>query len=361
MLFADSAVSELTRTVDDAFIWIGGVSVLLLVIITLVMIYLVIRYDHRRHPEAVQIEGNNRLEIIWTVIPVLIVLAMFFKGYEGFKLMRAIPDDAMVVDVEARSWFWTFRYPEHGISSSRLLVPVNRAVRFNLTAPEDDVVHSFYVPAFRVKEDCVPGRTNHMWFKPERTGTYNVFCAEYCGRDHSKMITVMEVVSPSDFKQWIAKKIVDQNKPIDLAKALDPKSKDIVDRDAAKLYETYCVSCHGKGGEGGLVAGARDFRSLEGWKGGTKLSDMYRTISEGRKGTQMRAFSNLSPWDRFALAHFVAAFYNGSDRPKDSEADLAKLTKDYRFGEEHEPAKRISIDAAMKAIATESGGSSRDD
>jgi cytochrome c oxidase subunit II len=360
MLLAESNISEITRSVDDAFLWIGGICVVLLVLITLVMIAFVIRYSHRWHPEAAKFEGNNRLEIIWTVIPTLIVLVMFFKGYEGFKLMRDIPDDAMVVDVVARSWFWTFNYPEYGISSDRLYVPINRAVRFNLTAPADDVVHSFYVPAFRVKEDCVPGRVSQMWFKPEQEGTYNVFCAEYCGRDHSKMITVMEVLSADGYQKWIKQKVADMNKPVDLEQALDPKSEAIVERDAAKLYSTYCVSCHGSGGEGGLVAGARDFRSLAGWKQGPKLGDIFRTLSQGIPGTQMRAFNNLQPWDRFALAHHVAAFYQGTDRPRDTAAELAQLKQDYRLGEKPVEAKRISIERAMELISEEEGGSPSD-
>ena len=210
MLFADGSVSEITRVVDNAFLWIGGVCIVMLVLITITMIFFAIRYGHGRHPEAAHIAGNNRLEITWTVIPTLIVLLMFFKGYEGFEFMRAIPDDAMEVDVLARQWSWTFTYPEQEVSSSILYVPVGRAVKFNLTAPTNDVVHSFYVPAFRVKEDCVPGRTNHMWFKPEKVGTYNVFCAEYCGRDHSKMITVMQVVSVADFDQWLKKLVADK-------------------------------------------------------------------------------------------------------------------------------------------------------
>jgi len=323
------------------------------------MILIVIRYGHRRHPEAAQIEGNNRLEITWTVIPTLIVLLMFFKGYEGFKLMRAIPDDAMEVDVLARQWSWTFTYPEQEVSSSILYVPVGRAVKFNLTAPANDVIHSFYVPAFRVKEDCVPGKINHMWFKPEKVGTYNVFCAEYCGRDHSKMLTVMEVVSVAEFDQWLKKQVADKNKPVDLVKAMDPNSAEIKERKADILYKTYCVSCHGKGGEGGLVAGARDFRTLKGWKRSPKLTDIFRTLTEGLPNTQMRSFKNLAPWDRFALAHHVAAFYPGSDRPQPSAEELATLKKEYRLGEKPVERKRITIDEAMKAIATEPAENSK--
>lgn len=360
MLFADGSVSELTRVVDDAFLWIGGACIVMLVLITIAMIYIAIRYGHRKHPQATHIEGNNRLEITWTVIPTIIVLLMFFKGYEGFKLMRSIPPGAMEVDVLARQWSWTFTYPDTEVSSTILYVPINTPIKFNLTAPDDDVIHSFYVPAFRVKEDCVPGRTNHMWFKPEKEGEYNIFCAEFCGRDHAKMISVMKVLSQDEFDKWMQQQIADKNKPVDLAKAKDPNSEEIQQRNAETLYNTYCVSCHGKGGEGGLVAGARDFRKLKDWKRSPKLSDIYRTLSEGIPNTQMRPFNNLSGWDRFALAHYVAAFYKGADRPQPTDEEWAALKKEYRLGEKPTVQKRISIDQAMKAMATEAAESPKD-
>jgi mono/diheme cytochrome c family protein len=266
-----------------------------------------------------------------------------------------------VVNVEARSWFWTFIYPESGISSDRLFVPVGKAIRLNLSAPPGDVVHSFYLPAFRVKEDCVPGRDNHMWIRPEREGTFNVFCAEYCGKDHSKMLTVMEVTSEDEFDDWLEQKIADKNKPVDLEVAMDPNSQEIQERDADKLYSTYCESCHGKEGQGGLVQGARDFRNLQNWKKGPEIANIFRVLSEGLDGTQMRSFNNLPAWDRFALAHKVASFYQGDDRPASSQEDLAKLKEEYRLGEQPEEKKVISIDQAMQAIAEEAGEDATDE
>ena len=107
------AVSEIARKVDEAFYWIGGICLVLLVGITIAMVMFVFKYRRSRNPIATQIEGNTPLEITWIVIPTLIVLVMFFKGYEGFKLMRSVPEGAMEINVEARSWAWTFIYPEH--------------------------------------------------------------------------------------------------------------------------------------------------------------------------------------------------------------------------------------------------------
>lgn len=347
------AASRITEKVDDAFLWIGGICLVLLVGITLMMVVFVIKYHRKRNPKATQIHGNTPLEVTWIVIPTLIVLFMFYKGYEGFKLMREPPGDAKVINVLAQKWFWTFSYPDEKISSDRLVVPIRQPIKLHLTSPPEDVVHSFYLPAFRVKEDCVPGRQNYLWFEADKLGMYNIFCAEFCGKDHSKMITSLEVLSREDYDAWVRQKIMDRNKPIDIEAAMDPGSEEIEKRNGAKLFETYCISCHGRGGEGGLVEGARDFRKLEGWKQGNKLVDIYRTLEKGVEGTQMRSFNNLPRWDRFALMHHVASFYKGDDRPESTPEDIGKLVEEYRLDEQVEIKDRISIEKAMEAIARE--------
>jgi cytochrome c oxidase subunit 2 len=351
-----AAVSDIAREVDEAFYWIGGICLVLLVGITVTMVLFLVKYRHKRSPRATQIEGNLPLELTWIIIPTIIVLFMFFKGYEGFKLMRTVPEGAMVIKVTGQRWFWTFEYPEQAVSSDRLVVPVDMPVKLELTAPPDDVVHSLYLPAFRIKEDCVPGRQNYLWFQSEKEGTFNIFCAEYCGRDHSKMITELEVVSPAGYEEWLAMKVADKNRPVDMQKAMDPNSAEIVERDGPKLYETYCASCHGKNGLGGLVEGARNFTTLADWKNGPTITQIYRTLENGLEGTQMRSFSNLPPWDRFALAHHVAAYYKGTGRPEDTPEEIEKLREEYSLDETVEPRETIPIEDAMKAIVDEAAG-----
>ena len=351
-----TAESAIAREVDSAFAWIGGISLVLLVGITLVMILFAIRFRRSRNPRPTQIEGNAVLEVTWIVIPTLLVLWMFFKGYKGFAMMRDVPEGAMVVKVEARQWFWTFNYPEDEISSDRLFVPVNTPIKAELWAAEDDVVHSLYLPAFRVKEDCVPGQDTYLWFQADNVGTYNIFCAEYCGRDHSAMITTLEVLSEDDYRAWVAKTIADKNKPVVIAEAMNAASEEIEARDAPALYATYCSSCHGPEGRGGLVEGARDFTSSEGWKRSPQVTDIYRTLSEGIDGTQMRAFVNLSGWDRFALAHYVRRFNPQANAAQSSEEEIQQLVLDYKLGEEVGPGRTIPIERAMELIAEEATG-----
>ena len=182
----NSGASNFVEQVDLAFYIIIGISLILLIGITAVMIYFVIRYSKKRNPVATQIEGNNKLELIWTVIPTILVLLMFYYGWVGYQPMRDVPDDAMEVKAIGRMWSWTFEY-DNGIKSDKLIVPHNKPVKLNLVST--DVVHSLYIPAFRIKEDVTPGINNYMWFKAQELGSYDVFCAQYCGTRHAYMIT----------------------------------------------------------------------------------------------------------------------------------------------------------------------------
>ena len=119
---------------------------------------------------------------------------------DSFKVMRDIPDDAMPVTVRAQMWSWVFEY-ENGKQSTELIVPTGRPVKLNLES--SDVIHSFFVPAFRLKEDCMPGRTNHAWFESTRDGEYNILCAEYCGERHSAMLSMVKSIPAREFDEWL--------------------------------------------------------------------------------------------------------------------------------------------------------------
>ena len=197
----NSGASTFAGGVDTAFYLILGASVVILVGITAVMVYFLFKYNKKRHPKAdTSITGNNKLEIIWTVIPTIIVMIMFYYGWAGFSPMRNVPKDAIAVKAVARMWSWTFEYP-NGKKSDKLIVPFNKPVKLDLTSV--DVIHSLYVPAFRIKEDVVPGRNNMMWFDANKLGSYDLFCAEYCGLRHSYMFTTVEVVDDAAWQEWI--------------------------------------------------------------------------------------------------------------------------------------------------------------
>ncbi|KAA3616583.1 MAG: cytochrome c oxidase subunit II [Calditrichaeota bacterium] len=196
-----SGASSFASLVDDAFFFILIISIIFFVGIVATMLFFVVRYHHTRNKKVANIEGNLTLEIVWTVIPTLLVMGMFYYGFIGYDTMRNVPDDAMEITVTGRKWSWTFTY-ENGFQATTLTVPKGRAVKANIES--EDVIHSFYIPAFRVKQDAVPGRDTYLWFRATETGTFDILCTEFCGDRHAYMLSTVEVMSESDYNTWYA-------------------------------------------------------------------------------------------------------------------------------------------------------------
>jgi cytochrome c oxidase subunit 2 len=217
------------RVVENIFIYVAVISVSLLAFITFLMIYFVVRYHRKRNPNPEDIRGSLWLEILWTVFPTFLVLTMFFYGLTGFNSLKKIPEGAMKVKVISRMWSWGFEY-EKGVKTDVLKVPSGRDIELLLTT--EDVIHSFYIPAFKIKQDAVPGMENRLWFKPTEVGTYDVLCAEYCGLRHSYMLTKVEVLPEADFRKWYESA---------LGKASAEKG---LPRGEQLLQEKGCRACH---------------------------------------------------------------------------------------------------------------------
>ncbi len=191
--------SNFVESFNRAFYFTIGISLVLLLGLTFTMLWFVYRYNKKRNPVPTQIRGNNFLEITWTVIPIMLAMAMFYYGWAGWKPMYKPPKEGLNVTSTARMWSFMFTY-ENGRNSPELVVEVNKPAKVKLVSV--DVVHSLYIPAFRIKSDIVPGRQKLMWFLPEQVGEYDIFCAEYCGLRHSYMSSKVKVLSPEDFKAW---------------------------------------------------------------------------------------------------------------------------------------------------------------
>ncbi len=195
-----SGASNFVESVDFVFLLAIGISVFFLVLITTLMIVFVIKYNRKRNPKAVNVHSNTALEVIWTLIPTILVLILFWYGWVGYKEMVDIPEDAMTVEVTAQMWLWQFKY-ETGKVTDSLYVPVNKAVKLILTS--NDVNHSFFIPAFRVKKDVFPGTQRTTWFIANNVGKYDIACAEYCGLNHSYMYSKIIVMPETEFKNWL--------------------------------------------------------------------------------------------------------------------------------------------------------------
>jgi cytochrome c oxidase subunit II len=191
--------SNTAGKVDDAFIFVVVCCVVLLVIVTICMVVFLVKYNRKRHPQPEHVRESTLLEIVWTVVPTILVLFMFYFGWVNFDYIRNPPKDAMTVHVTARQWSWLFKY-ENGKTSDVLNVPMGRPVKLLMTSV--DVLHCLYIPAYRIKEDCVPGMTTHLWFTANEAGIYDIFCTEYCGIGHSHMRSKVVVMTSKDFTTW---------------------------------------------------------------------------------------------------------------------------------------------------------------
>ncbi|MDY0343705.1 MAG: cytochrome c oxidase subunit II [Lentimicrobium sp.] len=229
-----SGASNFVTGTDDAFVVIIGISVIFLVGITAAMLWFLFRYNKKRNPVATQIHGSNTLEIVWTVIPTILVLGMFYYGWAGYQPMIKAPADAMNIKATARMWSWLFEY-DNGIKTDTLYIPIDKAVNLDMVSP--DVIHSLYIPAFRVKEDIVPGKENKMWFIGKKEGSYELFCTEYCGLSHSYMFTEVKVLPVDEFDAWYAR--MADNSMQDSTKPVIPgaKGKQLVQVNG-------CIACH---------------------------------------------------------------------------------------------------------------------
>ncbi|HMA91029.1 MAG TPA: cytochrome c oxidase subunit II [Polyangiaceae bacterium] len=191
--------STFATRADQLFLMVFVLSTAFLVFITGLMIYFVVRYSRKRHPKAAQIHGHTGLEITWTLVPLGLFLMIFYFGWTNYDYASHAPRDAMVVKVTGRQWTWSFLYP-NGKQTNRLYAAIDRPVKLEIQSA--DVIHGFYVPAFRIKADAMPGRTNTTWFQATELGSYDIQCTVICGVDHSLMLSTVEVVPETAFKAW---------------------------------------------------------------------------------------------------------------------------------------------------------------
>ncbi|MCX6229372.1 MAG: cytochrome c oxidase subunit II [Bacteroidia bacterium] len=220
-----SGASNFAESVDRAFIFIFAISFIFTIGITVAMIYIVIHFSRKKNKNPQQFSGNVPLEIIWTVVPLILVLFMFYYGWVAFAPMRKVPQNSMQVKVIGRMWSWSFDYGNGKISPD-LVVPLDRNVKLNLFS--EDVNHGLFIPAFRVKEDVIPGYNNYLWFQPIAKGKYDIYCTEYCGLAHSAMVAKAIVVDSLEFKTWLADlKVVSNDDP-----------------GMAILKANACITCH---------------------------------------------------------------------------------------------------------------------
>ena len=226
------AASAQAASIDWLWNWeVMTISFLFaLIVVPLMYSLLVFRRRKGDTTDAEHIEGNTKLEITWTILPLFIVMAFAYMGAYSLAETRRVDPQAMVVNVTASQWAWSFEYPDYGIISKELYLPVDKQVVLKMQSK--DVIHSFWVPEFRVKQDIVPGRVTELRITPTRSGVYKVRCAELCGTSHYAMEELVIAAPEVNFMAWVA-----EQQGV-AAAAQTPESK------GELLAKTNCLSCH---------------------------------------------------------------------------------------------------------------------
>lgn len=227
--------SSFASKVDALYFYLSGVTLFFAVLISATLIFFVIRY-RRRSPYEIPrpVAGSHKLETIWTIIPLMIAMTMFVWGATIYFDQYKPPKDAIEVYVVGKQWMWKLQHATGQREINELHVPVGRKIKLIMTS--EDVIHDFFVPAFRTKADVVPGRYQTLWFEATKPGRYHLFCAEYCGMNHSGMTGSVIVMEPREFDDWLSGNTGSTTPAV----------------AGQQLYQTLgCASCHGETGQGG--------------------------------------------------------------------------------------------------------------
>ena len=195
--------STMAARVDALYLFLVAVAVFFVTLIFFLIVVFAVKYRRRSDAERPEpIEGKIWLEVFWSVVPLGLTLVMFVWGAVVFFDMNTPPENALEISVVGRQWMWKAQHPEGRSEINELHVPLGQPVKLTMTS--EDVIHDFFLPAFRVKHDVIPGRYTTMWFEPTKPGVYHLFCAEYCGTQHSGMIGRVVVMEPTEFEKWLS-------------------------------------------------------------------------------------------------------------------------------------------------------------
>lgn len=263
-----SQASSYAPDVDWVFYFILAISAFFFLLIASLMIFFVIRYRRRAgHEVQPSPRASLKLEVTWTLIPLILVVIIFVVGFRGYMNMATPPANAYEILVIGQKWNWAFQYP-NGHVDANLHVPVDRPIELILTSR--DVIHSVYIPAFRIKKDAVPGRYNRLWFQASQvndTEGYDLFCAEYCGTGHSAMIAKVYVHEPAAFARWLEEAAAWEGR-------ISP-----LERGRQLVNQRGCLQCHSTDGSIGIGPTFVDLwaRTVEGrtvFRDGSSISDL---------------------------------------------------------------------------------------
>ena len=333
------AASRTTGQVDALFLFITVVSLFFFLLVEGLLIYFAIRYRRRKGAEPSEtpdIRGSLFLETVWVLIPTIVVASFFYYGYRVFRDIRTPSPGATDIHVMARQWLFEFRYPDGRSSINELRVPAGRPVKLILSS--DDVIHSFFVPDYRVKQDMVPGRYTTLYLHPDKEGTYPILCAEYCGVGHSTMRAELIVMEPGAYAAWREKKEA-------------PAGLSLAEQGKALVGKSGCLGCHALEGKEKIAPNLRQsFGRKVLLADGTSVTadeeylresilDPKAKVVKGYPAVMPTFKGSLSPDDVGAIIAYLRSLSGDKEEEKKKEGEKA-VEKEEREGKEAPSAQK---------------------
>ncbi|MEM1201596.1 MAG: cytochrome c oxidase subunit II [Acidobacteriota bacterium] len=312
-LFPEQA-STFAGKVDALYFFSLAVTAFFTLLIFAGVLFLFIKYRRKSEDEVgAPIHGSLTLEIIWSVIPFLVTMVLFAWGAQVFYVGVTTPEGAREYLATGKQWMWKFQHPEGHREINTLHVPVGETIKLTMTS--EDVIHSFFVPAFRVKQDVLPGRYTQVWFEATKTGEYHLFCTEYCGAEHAQMIGTVYVMEPDEYQEWLDGGLVIASSPAASGKEL--------------FHQYACNTCHEAQGDtrrGPSLSGiAGDEVVLSGGKTRTRDDNYLRESILRPSSNLVDGYQNLMPTyqgqiSEEGLGHLIA-YIKGLDQDVDTTAE----------------------------------------
>jgi cytochrome c oxidase subunit II len=328
-LFLPPQASSMAKDIDYLHYFVITITLIMSTLIGLLAIYFMTRYRRRRANQATpHIEAPFWAEVLFVTVPLGFFLLWFRIGFAQFVDLSTPPPESMDVYVMAKKWMWKFAYPDGPNGLSVVRVPVNRPVRLLLTSR--DVIHSFYVPAFRIKQDVLPGRYTQTWFKANKPGVYPVFCTEYCGTGHSTMRAQVVVMEEAEYDQWLADEQRGRVAQRD-TRPLDPEDQsragDLVEQGRRIAAKQGCLKCHSIDGSPHIGPSWLDlYHRKEALAGGKTIvvDEAYLTESMNNPRAEVVAgfplvmpsfHGRLSAPETAAIIEFIKSLRTTTDEP----------------------------------------------
>lgn len=244
--------SDVAVAWDNLYLFLFWLSVFFFILVVGGMVYLAIKYKKRDGVKPKYILDNHVLEIFWTIVPTVLLLIIFAWGWGVYKEMVHAPSNAMEIRVIGKQWGWSFQYDDGKVLNNEVYVPQGKPIKFLMSS--EDVIHSFFIPNFRVKSDVVPGMVTTVWFEAKEAGQNQVFCTEYCGAGHSLMLAKVNVLESEKWEAWKRGKPVQVTGVTEVSKSTEGESGLSLPEQGLKLVQAKgCVACHNSTGQPGMV------------------------------------------------------------------------------------------------------------